>query len=130
MIWILRLKKLLLPPCSSLLVGCVGLALLLLTPFARSGIVLIVAGFLSLYILSLPAVVVRWLQSVDRYPRPGPDNPGTRQPEAMVILDGGRMTVAPEQGRREGDPANPRTSGRGSPPPPPDRPADSGHRTW
>ena len=104
MLWVLRLKKLILPPAGPLLTGFAGLALLAAS-YRAAGTALLAACLVSLYLLSAPWLVLRWLRHVDRYERLD-RTAETPAADAIVILDGGRLNAAPEDG---GEAVSPRT---------------------
>lgn len=96
--WVLPLKRLILPPAGPLLVGCTGLILHAADIATGLAFWLVALGLVSLYLLSVPVFVAPWLHAVDRYPRFNPDNPPASPPQAIVILDGGKLSVPPERG--------------------------------
>ena len=93
-----RLKKLILPPSSCLLVGFAGLLMQASATAARPGLALIALSLVALHLLSAPVIVSRWLAAVDRYPRFDPALQVGPPPQAIVVLDGGRHNAAPERG--------------------------------
>lgn len=105
MLWVLRLKKLLLPPAGPLAAGALGWALAV-AGHADWGLALVGVCLVSLYLLSAPWLVLRWLRSVDRYPRLDRGPIEIPEAEAIVILDGGRLAAPPEHG---GEAVTPRT---------------------
>ncbi len=96
MAWTRRLKQLILPPAGPLLAALAGLWLH--AAGIESGIALATAGLLALYLLSAPWCGRPLLQSLDRFPTLDPKSPAARAAGAIVILDAGRRTVAPERG--------------------------------
>ncbi len=105
MLWVLRLKKLILPPAGPLAVGVAGL-MLLAADYRTLGAILIAGCLASLYLLGAPWLVLRWLRHVDRYERLDRGSDEAPAATAIVILDGGRLNAAPERG---GEAVTPRT---------------------
>ncbi|MEM7356184.1 MAG: YdcF family protein [Acidobacteriota bacterium] len=105
---ILWLKKLILPPSGCLLVGLAGVIVAAATPWHLGGLAIATTGLGLLYLLSLPALVDRWLRRVDRFPRCAASRAetGDERPQAIVILDGGRADAPSEHG---GPAVTPRT---------------------
>ncbi len=99
--WVLWLKRLSLPPAGPVLIGLCGLAITFTGRAQWLGSGLILFSLVSLYLLSAPVLISRWLEAVDCYPRqPVPtDDPSAEEaPRAIVILDGGRTPAPPERG--------------------------------
>ena len=105
MVWVQRLKQLILPPAGPLAAGLLGL-MLLFSSYASLGIALLTGCLVSLYLLSAPWLVLRWLRSFDRYERLDRKAAARPTADAIVILDGGRLNAAPEHG---GEAITPRT---------------------
>jgi len=87
-------KTLALPPTGLLLLSLVGLAIH--RRFPRSGITLASTGVLLLLLLSIPAVAVFLVRSLDT--SPPFDSARTPEAQAIVILGGGIRRNAPEYG--------------------------------
>jgi uncharacterized SAM-binding protein YcdF (DUF218 family) len=94
-IWLKAIvKTLVLPPTGLLLLSLVGLAIH--RRFPRSGITLASTGVLLLLLLSIPAVAVFLVRSLDT--SPPFDSARTPEAQAIVILGGGIRRNAPEYG--------------------------------
>jgi uncharacterized SAM-binding protein YcdF (DUF218 family) len=94
-IWLKALlKALILPPTGPLLIAALGLGLQRRHP--RTGWTLAVAGIVLLLLLSLPAVSIFLLRSVDSSPPLDMERAKTAQ--AIVILGGGTRRNAAEYG--------------------------------
>jgi uncharacterized SAM-binding protein YcdF (DUF218 family) len=94
-VWIKTvLKALVLPPTGPLLLSAFGLGIL--HRFPRAGRTLAVTGVVVLLVLSVPAVGVALLRSVDA--SPPLDLARARDAQAVVILGGGVRHNAPEYG--------------------------------
>ncbi len=103
--WTRRLKKLILPPAGPLITAVAGL-MLHAAGLESSGLTLIAASLLALYLLSAPWCGRRLLESLDRFPPLDPKSPEARAAGAIVILDAGRRNLPPERG---GDSVSPLT---------------------
>ena len=105
--WSGQLKTLLLPPTGLIWPGIVGL-ILLRTPYADAGFLLLLTVFASQLLLGTPAVQHRLLSFLDRYPPivPAAEKSAWSARAAIVVLDAGRRPAAREYG---GDGVKPKT---------------------
>ena len=87
-------RTLILPPASLLIVAFVGL--LLMPRRRRLGVAMVVIGVGSLWLCSMPAVSNVLIHFAERYPPLDPSKPLNAQ--AIVIIGGGGMRMAPEYG--------------------------------
>jgi len=87
-------RNLILPPVGPLILAVVGL--LLMSRRRRLGVVVVVIGVGSLWLCSTPAVSDVLIHFAERYPPLDPSQPVNAQ--AIVILGGGGMRIAPEYG--------------------------------
>ena len=87
-------RKLILPPAGLLIVAVVGL---LLMPRRRKlGVALVISGVGGLWLCATPAVADVLMSLAERYPSLDPSRPVNAQ--AVVILGGGSVRMAPEYG--------------------------------
>jgi uncharacterized SAM-binding protein YcdF (DUF218 family) len=87
-------RTLLLPPTGLLIVAIVGL--LLSRRYRRLGTALLVIGLVSLWLCSMPVVADALQRLTERYPPLDLSHPVNAQ--AVVILAGGDVRIAPEYG--------------------------------
>ena len=99
------LKKLILPPTAPLLATVAGW-LLYFAGIERLGLMLAFLGVVALYLLGIPPCGRLLLRTLDRFPPLDTSDPAARDAGAIVILDAGRQSAAPERG---GDSVSPRT---------------------
>lgn len=104
MVWRYFLKGLLLPPASCLLLVVIGV--LMRRRWPRLGPVLAVAGFLSLWVLSLPWTAQQLLQGLETVPPLSPEALASVQADVIVVLSAGRYLGAPEFGQPQPDAAS------------------------
>lgn len=98
------LKGLLLPPASCLLLVVTGV--LMRRRWPRLGPLLALAGFLSLWVLSLPWTAQQLLQGLETVPPLPPEALASVQADAIVVLSAGRYLGAPEFGQPQPDAAS------------------------
>ncbi len=87
-------RNLILPPGGLLILAVIGLLLMRKRP--RLGVTLVAIGVLSLLLCSMPVVGEALQQLAERYPPLDPSRPVNAQ--AVVILGGGSVRLAPEYG--------------------------------
>jgi uncharacterized SAM-binding protein YcdF (DUF218 family) len=87
-------RNLFLPPTGPLILAIVGL--LLMSRRRRLGVAAVVIGVSSLWLCATPAVSDVLIHFAERYPPLDPSKPVNAQ--AIVILGGGGMRMAPEYG--------------------------------
>lgn len=89
-------EALLLPPGSPLVLAAVSL--LLWRRAYRTARVLLIAGFLLLYLTSIPFTASLLLALLETYPPVSASEPAGDGPQAIVVLGGGRYYRGPEYG--------------------------------